>query len=467
VPFRPTHLATQDSSNATRWEEARIVATIKWVALITWFPIVVYGAFFIVIDRWWLLGADMLALILLLTTTFFYKRGRYHAASQSLISVFFFAAGSASWMSNGIQSPALIWTAVCPLLASFLLNEKGTLAWTGVIAGFTALTAMFSWTGSPLMWDEFPEGAERKAYFTIMLTIAIAVISAYAYFVRRAFKQLFTQLVDTNAKLVESEEELRSHKEHLSELVELQVRDIRAAKEEAERANQAKSLFLANMSHELRTPMHGILSFARFGQMKIETASKETLKSYFDEISGSGSQLMNLLNDLLDLSKLEAGKFEYSMREDDLVATARAVMTEMSLFAKERGVSLVLEAGPAGASGAFDALRITQVLRNLVSNAVKFSTQGTTVTIAVSQAGGNLAFQVANQGVGIPADELETIFDKFVQSSKTRTSAGGTGLGLAICREIVAAHGGRIWAESELGGETRFKVELPKSRASS
>jgi signal transduction histidine kinase len=238
---------------------------------------------------------------------------------------------------------------------------------------------------------------------------------------------------------------------------------LRSERDAAEKANQAKSLFLANISHELRTPMHGILSFARFGQQKIDSAPKEKLQSYFDEIYDSGARLMNLLNDLLDLSKLEAGKIEYNMREENLVDIAGAVLSEMKAFAEERKLRLELTRSVPEVLVKCDAERIMQVLRNLVSNAVKFSEPASTIQVEVARTADANFFRVMNRGVGIPAAEWETIFDKFVQSSQTRTGAGGTGLGLAISREIVHGHSGKIFVTSVPGERTTFTVQLPKN----
>lgn len=248
---------------------------------------------------------------------------------------------------------------------------------------------------------------------------------------------------------------------HMMEEIRRTSESIRSERDNAERANHAKSAFLANMSHELRTPMHGILSFARFGQQKIDLVPKERLKSYFDEIYESGSRLMILLNDILDLSKLEAGKIVYAMKERDLLDVATAVTSEMRAFAEEKGLTLEYSGRVAEAIGTFDEDRVMQVVRNLASNAIKFSDPGTTVRIEVSCTPETLVCRVVNRGVGIPHEELETVFDKFVQSSKTKTGAGGTGLGLAICREIVGQHGGKIWAESMPNGETVFFLQLP------
>lgn len=242
------------------------------------------------------------------------------------------------------------------------------------------------------------------------------------------------------------------------------VEAYKAAKEAAEQANRAKSVFLANMSHELRTPMHGILSYARFGQQKVGTATNEKLLQYFNEIYDSGSRLLFLLNDLLDLTKLESGKIEYVMAHGDLMATADLVVSEMSAMASERGLKLTIKRDPGLFSGDFDVTYIAQVLRNLVSNAIKFSDPNTSINIEVLQSPDRLTCRVTNQGIGIPEDELETIFDKFVQSSKTKHGGGGTGLGLAISREIINQHNGTIWAECTQTGLTSVCFDIPKTQ---
>jgi signal transduction histidine kinase len=247
------------------------------------------------------------------------------------------------------------------------------------------------------------------------------------------------------------------------EQIQAKEKRIQFEKEVAEKANQAKSQFLANISHELRTPMHGILSFARFGQQKIDTATKEKLKSYFDEISDSGSRLMSLLNDLLDLSKLEAGKTTYKMAMGDLVEIAQIVQSEMSAFASEQRLSIEIIHDQPRILASFDSEKVMQVFRNILSNAIKFSDKGTTISILLEETPIMAVCRIVNQGVGIPEGEMESIFDKFIQSTKTKTGAGGTGLGLSICREVVRQHGGRLWAESSINKKTQFIFELPKN----
>lgn len=237
-------------------------------------------------------------------------------------------------------------------------------------------------------------------------------------------------------------------------------------KEAAEEANKAKSIFLANMSHELRTPMHGVLSFARFGMRDSETSKNEKLKDYFVEIFESGSRLMQLLNDLLDLAKLESGKMEYHLARTDLMQVCDQVTSEMSAFASEKKLKLITKWSLDQDFGCMmDKARIAQVLCNIVSNAIKFSLPETEIVVELSSSNNLLTCSISNKGEGIPGNELESVFDKFVQSSKTRTGAGGTGLGLSICREIIIHHKGKIWAECNHNGLTSFIFTLPQMEA--
>jgi signal transduction histidine kinase len=252
----------------------------------------------------------------------------------------------------------------------------------------------------------------------------------------------------------------------LREKEEWHSASLKLAMEAAEAANMAKSEFLANMSHELRTPMHAISSFAKMGLGKSGDAPREKLQRYFENIDGSAFRLSRLLNDLLDLAKIEAGKMTYAFEMQDIGALLQKSLTEFEAMARERGVSLVADFDAQETRAEVDSTRLQQVFANLLSNAIKFSPSGTTVTIRLatdSTTGGQggVVITFADQGVGIPPDELEQVFDKFVQSSKTKTGAGGTGLGLPITREILAAHHGRISASNGPDGGAEFNISLP------
>ncbi|MEE9297270.1 MAG: PAS domain S-box protein [Phycisphaerae bacterium] len=206
------------------------------------------------------------------------------------------------------------------------------------------------------------------------------------------------------------------------------------AKEAAEAANQAKSEFLANMSHEIRTPLHGILSFARFGVDKALTADSQKLLNYFQKIDISAKRLMALLSDLLDLAKIEAGKMRFEFKPADLRTVLRSVENEFRSLLARRNITIDYSEPANEVRLTLDQNRMMQVVRNLLSNAAKFSPEGGTIRMNVNTHDEGVEISIRDHGVGIPEEELETIFGKFVQSSKTKSGAGGTGLGLSICR---------------------------------
>jgi len=280
------------------------------------------------------------------------------------------------------------------------------------------------------------------------------------------------------------EDELREHRRHLELMVNERTANLQKANEqlrneiderkqiekelliakgEAEAANQFKSEFLANMSHELRTPLHSILSFSSFGIKKYATSKPEKLLDYFSRIKQSGKTLLELLNDLLDIAKLESGKTTFVFKPTDLVILVTSLINELEPLLSERSLSIRHEAHKFDGQVTLDADKIKQVLRNLLDNAIKFSPKGGIIDVAIFLLENSIKVSVSDQGPGIPQNELEAVFDKFVQSSKTKTGAGGTGLGLAICQEIIVAHKGRIWAENRPEGGVILSFEIPVS----
>jgi signal transduction histidine kinase len=247
--------------------------------------------------------------------------------------------------------------------------------------------------------------------------------------------------------------------------VQQQTADLRVAKEAAERANAAKSEFLANMSHELRTPLHAILSFARFGVRGDASLDPQKAHGYFQRIEASGHTLLDLLNDLLDLSKLEANAVTLNIETVLLRSIVMDTVEELKVLAREKGVTIhVLQpVGDFTIQG--DRARLSQVVRNLISNAIKFTPQGGEIEVAIEETEYRGTLSIHDNGPGIPDDECECVFDRFVQSKQTKSGAGGTGLGLSICSEIVHLHGGSICAVPTHEHGAHIQVSLPRTKS--
>lgn len=255
-----------------------------------------------------------------------------------------------------------------------------------------------------------------------------------------------------------------------SKLAEQAVLESRNA---AEAAAKTMSDFLSNMSHELRTPMHAILSFSDLGLKRLNEGNTEKLEIFLSRIKQSGTRLLVLLNDLLDLAKLEAGRMEMVPKPANMGRITESCLAEQGARLEEKQLSIALDIDPEVSEEYFDPVRIGQVIMNLLSNAIRFSPRGGKIAIAIVRTSqgasvaktdtdsAKLMFSISDQGVGIPQEEFETVFDKFIQSSKTATGAGGTGLGLTISREIIEAHGGSIWAENSPTGGAVFCFVIP------
>lgn len=227
-----------------------------------------------------------------------------------------------------------------------------------------------------------------------------------------------------------------------------------------------KSAFFSNVSHEIRTPMHAITAFAKFAEDDIVSGNIPAALDSVKEIASGANKLMRIVNDLLDLSKIESGRMEFVFDRNDIHRCVQEVIFELSAMAEGKGVRLVPYFQDSESSWLdFDYGRIVQVVRNLVTNAIKFCEQNTEVSIRVSSERKYLSVSVENIGVPIAKNERRMIFEKFFRScdDKKNASVAGTGLGLPICREIVSAHGGSINVRC-FRGITFFRFSIPIKR---
>jgi signal transduction histidine kinase len=228
-----------------------------------------------------------------------------------------------------------------------------------------------------------------------------------------------------------------------------------------ESASRHKSDFLANVSHELRTPMNAILGFNEMILDQVYGDVSEDLRRPLTDIQQSGRHLLRLINDVLDLSKIEAGRMELALAEYSVGDTVEAVRAALRSLAAEKNLEFVTTVPEDLPLAYGDSKRITQCLTNLAGNALKFTRQGR-VEIGVESQDDMLRFSVSDTGIGIPADRIEGLFAEFQQADATiAREFGGTGLGLSIAKKFVEMHGGRVWVESELGKGSTFLFTIP------
>jgi signal transduction histidine kinase len=261
---------------------------------------------------------------------------------------------------------------------------------------------------------------------------------------------------------------LQASVQSLEQKVEERTRELQQVLAELSRkgrqlevVSRHKSDFLANMSHELRTPLNAIIGFSQVLRQRLFGPINEKQEEYIDDILSSGNHLLDLINDVLDLSKVEAGQVElevapFSLRE----ALERGVLMVREPATKHR-VRLSLELAPGVDLVDGDERRLLQVIFNLLSNAVKFTPEGGSVVVASSRMNGEVQVSVTDTGPGIAPEDRERIFEEFQQTAVGVEQGEGTGLGLALSKRLVELHGGRIWVESEPGCGSRFTFTLP------
>jgi signal transduction histidine kinase len=259
--------------------------------------------------------------------------------------------------------------------------------------------------------------------------------------------------------------QLRESYADLEQKVQARTREVEEKSRELEQVSQHKSEFLASMSHELRTPLNAILGFSEVLLERMVGELNDKQEEYLQDVLSSGQHLLSLINDILDLSKVEAGRMELELGEFSLREALANGLTMLRERATRQGIALSLEIEPGLDCIEADERKLKQVVFNLLSNAVKFTPDGGRIELSARRADDDAAITVRDNGIGIAPDDLERVFEEFQQVGPGAARAEGTGLGLPLSRKFVELHGGRLWAESEVGVGSTFTVRLPLRRA--
>lgn len=285
-----------------------------------------------------------------------------------------------------------------------------------------------------------------------------------------AFDQMETKVEERTLALQKSNKELEA---------EINIRkqtetELRFAKTKAESADKIKSQFLENVSHELRTPLHHIIGYGSLGLSKSNGLSDKSNTEYYTYINDSAHELKKLVEALLDLSTLESGSINITFNKVDMNLLIAQEINNLKYPANEKDIIVLLAENKQSTEIMCDINRIQQVARSILTNAIHYSPSKKTIKISISlvtdietiNEGGKsptpqMYVAIKDQGIGIPEDELELIFNKFTLSSLTNTGAGGKGLGLAICKKIIEIHEGSIWAENNQSGGATITFKLP------
>jgi signal transduction histidine kinase len=347
---------------------------------------------------------------------------------------------------GGVTSPTLPWVLVIPLLAFFYLGSSKSLRLIVMIM-FAANLAIFS--------IFYLYGYQIKNGLPVAAMQGLGLVSTIAASLYVAMMALYYAKIQ--ASQTELESEMRQHMATAAAL--------RQATDEAERAGAAKAEFLAKMSHELRTPLNAVIGYSQILLEDAEDEGDSESISDLNKIHAAGQHLLKLVNEVLDLSKIEAGKMELDMKETDLAELFGEIVDISGPAAKRNGNEIVCKIAPDLGIALCDASKFRNMIGQLLDNAAKFTHNGKIEFVAECSLDGSrdeLVVHIIDTGIGIASDQITNLFEKFTVADDSSTSKyGGTGLGLALSQKLCKLMGGEIFVESEVGKGSRFTVRMP------
>jgi len=360
-------------------------------------------------------------------------------------------ADATGWRCEGCGG--IVWA------APIMLSYDGSRTGIGILAGHALDEPV---EPQKRMVELLARMAGRHASDEYSQQLNTALELRVATLVRGYTEKLLRSTTETREALI-LQEQTANDLAQAKEALEAALGEAQRARAEAERANRTKSMFLASMSHEIRTPLTCVIGFADL--LTMSSVTPDESREFAGSIKESGQVLLSLINNVLDLSKIEAGRLELEMIPYDLREMAAEIASVFKPSARDKGIEMLVEIDP-GVAGELqgDPTRVRQILMNLVGNAVKFTDRGSVTIACRPVAGRMIEVNVKDTGRGIPADRLATIFDAFSQAERgTTRKHGGTGLGLDISRKLVLALGGTIGVESREGEGACFTFRIPAS----